>query len=88
LTTIGAKFFKYASLSFRTFSMYIMLGTCVPNLKSRRWVEHTQMHLVLKKGIKYFYYTSNFWGIFRESTFLVDKNSMNINGGYKGLGVP
>jgi hypothetical protein len=32
--------------------MHIMLGICVPNLRGRGWVEHTQMHLVLKKGTK------------------------------------
>jgi hypothetical protein len=39
--------------------MYIMLGTCVPNLRGRGCLEHTQMHLVLKKGTKNFHDTSN-----------------------------
>jgi hypothetical protein len=43
-------------------SMHIMLDTCVPNLRGRGWVEHTQMHLVLKKGTKNFHYTSNSYG--------------------------
>jgi hypothetical protein len=29
-----------------------MLGTYVPNLRGRGWMEHTQMHLALKKGTK------------------------------------
>jgi hypothetical protein len=33
-------------------------------------VEHTQMHLVLKKGTKNFHYTSNSWGIFSVFSFL------------------
>jgi hypothetical protein len=32
--------------------MHIMLGTCVPNLRGRGGVEHTQMYLALKKGTK------------------------------------
>jgi hypothetical protein len=36
-----------------------MLGTCIPNLRGRESVEHTQMHLVLKKGTKYFHNTNN-----------------------------
>jgi hypothetical protein len=34
LTAFGAKFFNYAILGFSTIVMHIMLGTCVPNLKS------------------------------------------------------
>jgi hypothetical protein len=60
-----------------------MLGIGVSNLRGRGWVEHTQMHLALKKGIKKFHYTSNSWRIFREFTFLLDKNP---NGGYEGPG--
>jgi hypothetical protein len=44
-------------------------------------VEHTQMHLALKKGTKNFHYTSNSWGIFSELTFSLDKNP---NDGYEG----
>jgi hypothetical protein len=46
------EFLHYATLSFCTIIMYIMLGTCVPNLRGRWWVEHTQMHPTLKKGTK------------------------------------
>jgi hypothetical protein len=81
LTAFGAKYLNYATLSFCTISMHIMLGTRVPNLRDREWVEHTQMHLALKKGTKIFYYTSNSWGIFSEFTILVDKNP---NSGYEG----
>jgi hypothetical protein len=85
LTAFGAIFFLYyVILSFCTISMHIMLGTCVSNLKSRGWAEHTQMHLALKKDTKKFHYISNSWGIFSEFTFSVDKNS---NNGYEGLGV-
>jgi hypothetical protein len=59
-----------------------MLGTYVSNLRGRGWVEHTQMHLALKKGTRIFLYTSNSWGIFSEFTFSLDKNP---NGGYEGL---
>jgi hypothetical protein len=31
LTTCGAKFLNYGTLSFCTIVMHIMLGTCVPN---------------------------------------------------------
>jgi hypothetical protein len=31
-----------------------MLGTCVPNLRGRGWVEHAQMHLALKKVQSFF----------------------------------
>jgi hypothetical protein len=58
-----------------------MLSTCTPNLRGRGWVEHTQMHLTLKKGTKLFHHTSNSWGIFSEFTFSSDKNP---NGGYEG----
>jgi hypothetical protein len=44
-------------------------------------MEHTQMHLALKKSTKNFHYTSNSRGIFSEFTFSLDKNS---NGGYEG----
>jgi hypothetical protein len=60
--------------------MHIILGTCVPNLRGREWVEHTQMHLAVKKGTKNFHYTSNYWGIFSEFTFSLGKNP---SGGYK-----
>jgi hypothetical protein len=35
LTTIGVKILNYATLSFCTISMHIMLNTCVPNLRGR-----------------------------------------------------
>jgi hypothetical protein len=35
LTARGAKFSNYATLSFYTIIMHIMLGTCVPNLRGR-----------------------------------------------------
>jgi hypothetical protein len=35
LTTCGAKFLNYGTLSFCTIVMHIMLGTCVPNLRGR-----------------------------------------------------
>jgi hypothetical protein len=54
-----------------------MLGTCVQNLRGRWWMEHTQMHLALKKGTNFFHYTSNSWGIFNEFTFSLDKNPNN-----------
>jgi hypothetical protein len=52
LTAHDANFLNYATLSFCTIVMHIMLGTCVPNLKGKRWVEHTQMHPALKKGVQ------------------------------------
>jgi hypothetical protein len=61
-----------------------MLDTCVPNLRGISWVEHTQMHLVLKKGTKKFYYTSNSWGI--SSNFNISWNK-NSNDGYEGPNV-
>jgi hypothetical protein len=61
-----------------------MLSTCVPNLRGRSWVEHTQMHLVLKKGTKNFHYTNNSWGILNDFTFSWNKNP---NSGYEGVGV-
>jgi hypothetical protein len=64
--------------------MHIMLGTCVPNLRGREWVEHTQMHLALKKGTKNFHYTSSSWGIFSDFAISIYKNP---NSGYEGLGV-
>jgi hypothetical protein len=36
-------------------------------------VEHTQMHLALKKGTKNFHYSSNSCGIFGNFTFALDK---------------
>ena len=64
--------------------MHIMLGSCVPNLESEGRVEHTQMHLAVKKDRNFFHYTSNSWGVFSEFTFQLDKNP---NSGYKGLDV-
>jgi hypothetical protein len=61
-----------------------MLGTCVPNLRGKGWVEHTQIHPALKKGTKNFHYTSNPWGNFSEFTFSWNENP---NGGYEGLGI-
>jgi hypothetical protein len=84
LTAFGAKFLNYATLSFCTISMHIMLGTCVPNLRGRGCMEHTQMHLALKKDTKIFHYTSNFLGTFSEFNFSLNKNS---NGGYEGPSV-
>jgi hypothetical protein len=52
LTAFCAKCLNYANLGFCTISMHVMLGSCVPNLRGRGWVEHTQMHLKLKKGTK------------------------------------
>jgi hypothetical protein len=52
LTAFGEFFLNYAILGFCTISTHIMLGTSVPNLRGRRRVEHTQMHIVLKKGTK------------------------------------
>jgi hypothetical protein len=37
LTAVGAKLLNYATLSFCTISMHIMLGTCAPNLRGRGW---------------------------------------------------
>jgi hypothetical protein len=81
LTAFGVKILNYANLGFCTISMHIMLGTCEPNLTGRGWVEHTQMHLALKKGTIFFHFTSNSWGIFSEFTFSLDKNP---NGWYEG----
>jgi hypothetical protein len=36
LTTRGAKFLNYTTLSLCTIVMHIMLGTCVTNLRGRR----------------------------------------------------
>jgi hypothetical protein len=36
LTTRGAKILNYATLSFCTIVMQIMLGTCAPNLRGRK----------------------------------------------------
>jgi hypothetical protein len=36
LTAQGAKFLNYATLSFCTIVMHIMLGTCAPNLRGRQ----------------------------------------------------
>jgi hypothetical protein len=35
LTARGANFFNYATLTFCTIIMHIMLGICVPNLRGR-----------------------------------------------------
>ena len=75
---------NYAILGFCTMWMHIMSGTCVSNLRSKRWMEHTQMRLALMKGTKNFHYTSNSWGIISEFNFLFKKNS---NGEYEGFGV-
>jgi hypothetical protein len=67
------------------FSMHIMLGSCVPNLRRRGWVEHTQMHLAIEERYTNLFisYTSNSWGTFSEFTFALDKNP---NDGYEGGG--
>jgi hypothetical protein len=52
-----------------TIVMHIMLGTCVPNLRGRGWVEHTQIYPALKKDTKNFHYTSNSCGILVISLF-------------------
>jgi hypothetical protein len=59
LTAFGETFLNYTNLMLFTISMHIMLGTCVPNFRRRGLVEHTQMHLALKKGTKLFHYRSN-----------------------------
>jgi hypothetical protein len=69
LTTLGTKALNYTTLSFCTIVMHIMLGICVPNLRDRGQVEHTQMHLTLKKGTIIFYYTSNSCGICGDFNF-------------------
>ena len=71
LTTRGAHFFNYRTLRFCTIIMHIMLevGSCVPNLRGRRCVKHTQIHPPLKRGTKKFHYTSNCCGIFGEFAF-------------------
>jgi hypothetical protein len=84
LAAFVAKFLNYANLTLSTISMHIMLGTCVPNLRHRGWVKHTQTHLALKNGTITFYYTRNFWGIFSEFTFALEKNP---NDGYEGGGI-
>jgi hypothetical protein len=71
--------FELTTLGFCTISMHIILGTCVPNLRGRGWVEHTQMQLALKRGTKKFYYTIKSLGIFSEITFSLVKNP---NSGY------
>jgi hypothetical protein len=58
-----------------------MLGGCLPNLKDREIVQHTQMYLVIKKGTNFFQCTSNFWGSFSEFTISLNKNP---NNGYEG----
>jgi hypothetical protein len=35
LTALGTKFLNYATLSFFTIVMHIMLGTYIPNLRGR-----------------------------------------------------
>jgi hypothetical protein len=47
-------------------------------------VEHTQMHLALKKGTKKFHYTNNSWGIFSEFPILAYEKP---NSRYEGPGV-
>jgi hypothetical protein len=85
LTTPGAKFLNYTTLNFCTIVMHnSMLGTFVPNLRGRQWVEHTQMHPALKKGTKNFHNTSKSWGIFCDFNFSWTKNP---NSRYEGLGV-
>jgi hypothetical protein len=74
LTARGAKFLNYGTLSFCTIVMHIMLGTCVPNLRGRWWVEHTKMHPALKKGTKKFHNTSKSSGIFSDLIFSWNKN--------------
>jgi hypothetical protein len=54
--------------------MHIKLGTCVPNLRGRWWVEHTRMHPALKRGTNNFYYTSKTCGIFSDLNFPWNKN--------------
>jgi hypothetical protein len=44
LTARGAKILNYAIWGFCTIVVHIMLGTYVPNLRGKWWVEHTQMH--------------------------------------------
>ena len=61
-----------------------MLSTCVPNLRGRGWVEHIQMHLALKKGIKIFHYTSNSGEIFSKFIFSWNKIPKS---GYEGPSV-
>jgi hypothetical protein len=80
----GAKIFNYSILRFCTIVMHIILGTCVPNLRGRWWVEHTQIHPALKKGTKNFHYTSKTCGNFCDFIFLWNKNP---NDGYEGPGV-
>jgi hypothetical protein len=84
LTARGANFLNYATLSFCIILMHIMLGTYVPNLRGRWWVEHTQMHPALKKGTKNFHNTSKSWGIFSDLNSSWNKNP---NGRYEGPGV-
>jgi hypothetical protein len=50
LTAFGETFLNYVNLMLSTISMHIMLCTCIPNFTWRGWLEHTQMHLALKKG--------------------------------------
>jgi hypothetical protein len=84
LTARGTKNLNYATLSFFTIVMHIMLGACVPNLRGRWWVEHTQMHPALKKGTNNFHNTNNSCGIFSDLNFSWNKN---LNGRYEGLDV-
>jgi hypothetical protein len=69
LTARGENIFNYAILGFCTVVMHIKLGTCVPNLRGRGLVEHTQMHPALKKGTKNFHNTSKSCGIFSDLNF-------------------
>jgi hypothetical protein len=57
---LWCKKFQLCNLGFCTIVMHIMLGTCIPNLRGRWWVEHTQIHPTLTKN---FHYSSNFCGI-------------------------
>jgi hypothetical protein len=75
LTARGAKNFNYAILGFCTIVMHIILGTCVPNLRGRWWVEHTHMDPALKKGLKNLHYTSNYFATFCDFTFFIKLKS-------------
>ena len=70
----------FSTMGFCTIIMHIMFGTCVLNLRGRWWVEHTQMHPVLKKGTKYFHYISNFHYTYNISNKKNHYNWRNFNG--------
>jgi hypothetical protein len=72
---LWCKNFQLCNFWFCTIIMHIMLGTCTPNLRGRWWVEHTQMHPVLKKGTKNFHYTSISCGIFLWFHFFMNLKS-------------